>query len=421
MLYDQALLALAYLEAFQATGEPLLAETAREIFAYVERDLSAPEGGFYSAEDADSEGEEGLFYLWSAQEIEKILGEEAGRRFSAKFQVKPEGNFQDEASGAPQSRNILHLARDDRNPAELAASRQLLLEKRGQRIRPLRDDKILTAWNGLMIAALARGGRVLDDPQLTGLAVRAATFILARMKDKQGRLLRSYRQGSARIPAFQDDYAYLIWGLLELFETTCEADYLEEAARLNRTMLHLFDDRSGALTFSGRENENLVMAVREFYDGALPSGNSVALYNLARLAALLDDRELAARAAKLAAACGAAAADYPAGQTMFLSAFDFLAGPRGEIVVAGKRDEPQVLEARRLLNAAYLPEQLILFREEGEAGDRLSVLIPQLAGKSSPGAPLTVYLCQDFACRKPITDLAELRQELRKLSAPGPR
>lgn len=422
MLYDQALLALAYLEAHQATGIPLLAETAREIFTYVARDLTAPEGGFYSAEDAESEGEEGLYYLWSHQEIIEVLGEEQGRLFTAKYRIKPEGNFKDEASGEQQGLNIPHLGRDDTDIDELSVSRLLLLDKRAERSRPLRDDKILTAWNGLMIAALARGGRVLDDPGLTGRAARAAGFILAQMKDERGRLRRSYRRGTARITAFQDDYAYLIWGLLELFESSFEPRYLKEAAALNRTMLELFDDReSGALNFSGPGNEKLVMAVREFYDGALPSGNSVALFNLAKLAIFLDDRDLTARAEKLAAACALAAADYPAGQTMFLTGLDLLRGPAGEIVVAGKKEQPLVRQALRLINATYAPERVVLFREEGEAGTALSELVPWLDGKDSAGAPVTVYICQDFSCRKSLNDLPELKEELQKLSTAGRR
>jgi len=407
MLYDQALLALAYLEAYQATGKPLLAETAREIFTYVNRDLSSPEGGFYSAEDADSEGEEGLFYLWREAEIQKILGAEAAGRFLTKYGVKADGNFADEASGKQSGLNILHLTKADLNPGELAGERQQLLAERSKRVRPLLDDKVLTSWNGLMIAALARGGRVLGEPQLTAWAVRAADFVLARMKDEQGRLRRSYRQGEARIGGFLDDYAFLTWGLLELFTTTSEPRYLREAASLNRTMLELFgEDQHGAFTYSGRENEALVLTTREFYDGALPSGNSVALSNLTRLATLLDDPELAKRARKLAAACGAEAVAYPAGQTMFLTAYDELAGPSGEIVVAGKRDDPETRQVLELLNRTYLGSHLLLFREEGEAGDRLAELVPMLQEKKMLTGRVTVYLCRERTCRPPVVGLA---------------
>jgi hypothetical protein len=422
MLYDQALLALAYLEAGQATGDQLFFATAREIFTYVERDLTAPEGCFYAAEDADSEGEEGLFYLWRDREIRELLGEEAGGRFMAKYRVRPEGNFRDEASGAQLGLNIPHLNSSDTDLDELAESRQLLLTARAARVRPLRDDKILTGWNGLMIAALARGGRVLAEPLLTARAARAADFLATRLRDEQGRLRHSFRRGQARIAAFQDDYAYLVWGLLELFESTFKPAYLEQAIALNRSMLELFDDReSGAFYFSGRENESLVMNVREFHDGALPAGNSVALLNLAKLAVLLDDRELSARAEKLAMACAAATAGYPAGQTMFLTAYDLLTGAGGQIVVAGKIEEPLVREALRLINATYAPNQLLLFREEGENGARLTELIPWLAGKDSPAEAVTIYLCRDFSCRRPINDLTELRRELEKLSAAGRR
>ncbi len=406
MLYDQALLALAYLEAYQAGGKSLMAETAREIFTYVNRDLSSPEGGFYSAEDADSEGEEGVFYLWSEVEIRKILGDAAAGRFLGKYGVRSAGNFSDEASGQPNGLNILHLAKADHNPGEMAGELQQLLAERAKRVRPLLDDKVLTCWNGLMIAALARGGRVLGDPQLTARAVRAADFILTRMQDEQGHLLRSYRQGEARISGFQDDYAYLVWGLLELLATTSEPRYLEAAKALNQRMLELFGDaRDGAFTFSGRENEMLVLATREFYDGALPSGNSVALGNLSRLALLLDDEELAERARKLAVACGAEAVAYPAGQTMFLSNYTELVGPTGEIVVAGRRDDPESRQVLELLNRTFLGSHLLLFREEGEAGDRLAELVPILQNKVMLAGRVTVYLCRERSCRPPVVGL----------------
>ncbi|NTV15499.1 MAG: thioredoxin domain-containing protein [Desulfobulbaceae bacterium] len=418
MLYDQALLALAYLEGYQASGQPLLAQTAREIFTYVNRDLSAPEGGFYSAEDADSEGEEGLFYLWRQAEIRQILGEEGAARFLGKYRVKAAGNFADEASGKQSGLNILHLTQKDHNLDELAGERQQLLAERAKRLRPLLDDKVLTGWNGLMIAAFARGGRVLGEPGLTERARRAADFILARMKSGQGRLLRSYRQGEARIAGFQDDYAYLVWGLRELFESTGEPRYLQEAASLNHIMLELFaDQHSGAFNLSGLENEELVMNSREFYDGALPSGNSVALGNLIRLATLLDEPGLAERAGKLAAACGAAAAAYPAGQTMFLTAYDEIVGPTGEIVVAGRRDDPESRQVLALLNRTFLGSHLLLFREEGEAVERLAKLVPLLQEKKMLAGRVTVYLCRERTCRPPVVGLAGVEELLREFTA----
>jgi uncharacterized protein YyaL (SSP411 family) len=419
MLYDQALLAFAYLETYQATGRPFFAQTAREIFAYVNRDLSSPEGGLYSAEDADSEGEEGLFYLWKEAEVRKILGE-AAERFIAKYGVKAGGNFADEASGKKSGLNILHLAKADLNPEELAAERRQLLAERGKRVRPLLDDKVLTAWNGLMIAALARGGRVLGEPELTARASRAADFLLTRMMDGQGRLRRSYRQGEARIAGFQDDYAYLIWGLLELFETTSDPRYLQEAKVLNRRMLELFrDERSGAFTYSGRDNEKLLLTTREFYDGALPAGNSVALSNLARLAVVLDDEELAERAIRLAAACGEEATAYPAGQTMFLAAYDALVGPTGEIVVAGKRQEPESRQVWELLNRTFLGNHLLVFREEGSEGERLAEVVPMLKEKKMLDGKVTVYLCRERSCRAPVIGLAGLPAALADFTRGG--
>lgn len=290
MLYDNALLALAYLEAYQATGKEIYAQVAREIFTYVLRDMTDPEGGFYSAEDADSEGEEGKFYVWTPEEIQDVLGEADGELFVECYGVTPEGNF--------EGKNILNLldvswetiaTRKGMTLHELerkmSEAREKLFEVREKRVHPHKDDKVLTSWNGLMIAALARGGRVLGDERYTAAAEKAVSFIWRYLRREDGRLLARYRDGEAAYLAYVDDYAYLAWGLLELYEAGFDVSHLEKAIELTHQMLDLFaDEEKGGLFFYGRDAEQLLTRPKEVYDGALPSGNSVAACNLIRLA-----------------------------------------------------------------------------------------------------------------------------------------
>jgi uncharacterized protein YyaL (SSP411 family) len=272
MLYDQALLALAYLEAFQATGKVLYSDTAREIFTYVLRDMTDPEGGFYSAEDADSEGVEGKFYLWEESEIDRILGKATANSIRKVFNVERDGNFKEEATGRKTGANILHLGKTIEEiasdldlsatalAADVAAARDKLLDVRERRIHPHKDDKILTDWNGLMIAAFARGAQVLEEPKYADAAAKAADFVLARMRRPDGRLLHRYRDGEAKITAHLDDYAFLIWGLIELYEAAFEVPYLETALELNTHMLdHFWDDHSGGLFFTSDDGEDLII------------------------------------------------------------------------------------------------------------------------------------------------------------------
>ena len=289
MLYDQALLAMAYLEAFQATENSFHARVAREIFTYVLRDMTDSAGGFYSAEDADSEGEEGLFYLWTPKEVIAILGEGEGNLFCDFYDITEKGNFEGHKSIARITRPIEAFAKarglePDVLVARLEESRQKLFLHRKNRIHPLKDDKILTSWNGLMIAALAKGAQVLGESAYARAADKAAKFILKTLKGPDGRLLRRYRTGEAALAAYLNDYAFFVWGLLELYEATFKPAWLEAAIHYTNDMLDLFEDtENGGLFFTGKGNEALITRSREVYDGALPSGNSVAALNLFRL------------------------------------------------------------------------------------------------------------------------------------------
>ncbi|MBU0482517.1 MAG: thioredoxin domain-containing protein [Proteobacteria bacterium] len=414
MLYDQALLVLVYLEAFQATGDKFFADTARETLTYVLRDMTADTGGFYSAEDADSEGEEGLFYLWREEEIETVLGREIGLRFNRKFQVKKEGNYPDESTREFNGKNILHLAGEDRKIDDLSVARALLYEKRLERVRPFRDDKIITSWNGLMLAAMARGGMILEEPVFVGAAERGADFILNNLVDTKGRLRRSYRETTPGFPAFLDDYAFLSYGLLDLYETTFRLQYLRKALWLTREAIALYWNReAGAFNYSGSANESLPLsAAREFYDGALPAGNSVALLNMLRLAQITDDQSLRETADTLAATISREAEEYPAGHTMFLSALDFQMGPSGEIVVAGKSGEKATSDILQMINKVFIPNKTVLLKSPDGDGAGLQKMAPYTEFQEMRNGLPTVYLCRNHSCKEPLVDLKTIAAEL---------
>jgi uncharacterized protein YyaL (SSP411 family) len=323
MLYGNALLAMAYLEAADATGNGGYGTAARRIFAYVLRDMTGPEGAFFAAVDADSEGEEGKFYLWTPGEVEEVLGREQAALFNRAFDINPQGNF--------EGRSIPNLIKSpaglfgDGDPEQMENARAMLFAARGRRVPPGTDDKILTAWNGLMIAALALGARILGEEVYAFRASRAAGFLLERLRP-DGRLLARYREGQAAHPAYLDDYAFLAWGLLELHQATGEEDYLRKAANLTRQMEDLFGDPEGGYYFTGRDAKDLPLRPREACDGAMPSGNAVALANLLRLEYLTGNRKFQEAARRHLPALMGEAAATPTVHTFFLCALDWATG-----------------------------------------------------------------------------------------------
>ncbi len=402
MLYDQALLARTYVEAHQATGKPSYAEVARGIFTYVLRDLRDANGAFYSAEDAGEVGKEGEFYVWTPEEMSRVLGPDAAARVSQFYGVTKEGNFEHGAT-------ILHLAAPEARPADLDAARAKLLAARSQRARPHRDDKILTDWNGLMIGALAYGARALDEPRYAQAAREAADFILTRLQ-YDGHLLHRYRDGEAAIPAFLEDYAFLIWGLLDLYETTHEARWLAEAKRLTQEMLRLFwDEQGGGFFLSGQRNERLIASTKEVYDGATPSGNSVAALALVRLGLLTMDKELQSYAQRLFQAFSGQASQLPVAFPQFLGALDMSLGPSQEIVIAG---DPAAEGTRKMLRAVqsrFLPRAvLILHPADAKDAAAIEALTPFVKAQQPLEGKPTAYVCENHVCRLPTTDPAQL-------------
>jgi len=419
MLYDQALLAEVYAEAFLATGEPLFRRTAAEVADYVLRDLAAPDGAFYAAEDADSEGEEGRFYLWTLDELREALGPEEAGLAARAFNIETGGNFA-EAGRGRDGRNILHLGRGAGSgdgaggggdaDVRLAAVREKLLHVRGKRPRPFLDTKVLADWNGLMIAALASVFRATGEARYLHAAGRAADFVLGRMTAPDGRLLHASIAGEARVPAFLDDYAFLVKGLVALYETEFDAARLERAVELVRRAIGQFwDGEEGGFVFT--DAPEIGGRRKEAYDGALPSGNSVMLANLLRLARLTGASEFEEKAGRLAEAFAGDVAGHPAAHTEFLRGLDLALGPSREVVVVGKRGEAATEELLEVLREAYVPNAVFLFKPEGDPGtaERLARLAPFTKDMDAGGGVAAAHVCSAEACLRPVASAAGLR------------
>ena len=402
MLYDNALLAMAYLECYQLTAREFYAGVARDIFSYILRDMSSPEGGFYSAEDADSEGEEGRYYLWDKDEITEILGEQA-QSLARTYDISQKGNF--------QGRNIPNLTRTpnfEEPRQEFAAERQILFNYREKRIKPLKDDKVLTGWNGLMIAALAMGARVLGDESYLQAACQAADFIKKNLRRSDGRFLARYREGESEYLAYAADYAYFIWGLIELYEAGFDSHYLALALELSEDLNKYFwDQEEGGFFFYGLDAEQLLARPKEGYDGAMPSYNAVAVLNFMRLARLSSDLSWQEKAQQAMDYFAAEVQEYPTAHSFWLLAAIFQIYPGSEVVVAAESESQATSEMLKLLNSRYDPHRLIILNESKTSeilGSRASYLqhMPGIEGKP------TAYICENFTCREPLVGMDEL-------------
>jgi hypothetical protein len=486
MLYDQAMVSAIYLDGYQAFKKAEYAAVARDIFEYVLHDLRSPEGGFYSSRDADSEGLEGKFYLWTVEEVISVLGEQDGRLFCKYYDVTERGNWFERLGHAPPGpKNILRVtkspevfARTEKLDAEafkekLARWRATMREVRSRRVPPGLDDKILTDWNGLMIASLARGAAILDEPNYAQAAAQAAEFILAKMQ-KDGRLLRTYRKGEARLTATLSDYAFLVEGLLNLFEATFERRWLDEAERLTDVSVrYYFDEKDGAFFFTAGDGEKLLVRSKQPHDSAIPSGNSVHALNLQRLAILLGRKDYRAKAESIFRAFGGQAVESPGAFERLMCAADFYHDKVKEIAMVGVvpvpsraatvkartaataiavgaaeppvnpatwSDNPdssdpgagtwgregeapagaisqsaQTEEGQALLRAVwgiYLPNKVL-----AGAADKVSdSRVPLLTGKGPIGGKPTAYVCEEYRCQKPVQTAEELIRQLADIS-----
>jgi hypothetical protein len=443
MLYDNALLAVVYLEGHQATGRADFARVARDILRYVERDMTSPGGAFYSATDADSltpsgHREEGYFFTWTPAEIEKVLGRERGSIVAAFYGVTEGGNF--------EGRSILHVpkplagaARDlklepRRLQAILDEAGEALYRARAQRPAPLRDDKILTAWNGLMISAFARAALVFGEEHYAAAAERAADFVLANLR-RDGRLLRSHKDGRALHNAYLDDYAFLAAGLLDLFEATGARRWLEEAVRLDAVLEKQHEDRKeGGFYMTSADHEALLAREKPAYDGAEPSGNSVAALNLLRLHEFTTDDRYRQRFERTLAAFEPVLSRAPAALSEMLLALDFHLDTPKEIIIvtrsapggaggvdraggrtgapgAGGHAAAAALLAE--LRRAFVPNRVLAVVEEGPDLDALARLVPLVGGKVAGKSGATAYVCENRVCALPTDDPEVFAKQIR--------
>lgn len=420
MLYDQALLIMAYTEAYLATGREEFARTARETISYVLREMTGPEGGFYSAEDADSEGEEGKFYLWTKDEIINVLGEEDGERFARIFNVMESGNYREQPGGRRTGKNILRLRRplaswvhefgtsEDDLFWFVEEGRQKLLAIREQRIHPAKDDKILTDWNALMIAALARASRALDEPDYLAAAERAAGFILTRLRGPDGRLLHRYRGGEAGLAATLDDYAFMIWALVEVYEASFAPGCLQTAVDLSRDLIARYWDRGQGGFFFVPDDSDIPVRPKPIYDGAIPSGNSVAMYALFVLGRMTANLELEETADHIRNAFAGTVTESPAACSHFLTGLEFMLGPNFEVIISGVPGAEDTEAMIGAIRSHYAPEAVVIFRPSDEEEPEITGIAGFTRDVVTIEGKATAYVCTNYACDIPTTDPDEM-------------
>ncbi|MBX3475478.1 MAG: thioredoxin domain-containing protein [Planctomycetes bacterium] len=415
MLYDQALLVEAYLDAWQVTGEPRHAAIVRDILEYTLRDLRDEGGAFHSAEDADSEGVEGKFYVWSMAELKAHLGGDAAVVASA-WGCADQGNFHDEASGTQTGDNILHLPRPldqtaklhGLEPATLRATlqraREILFEVRTHRVRPLLDDKVLTDWNGLMLGAIARAGVLLDEKRYLLAATQCAEF-LSRMMWRDGRLLHRYRKGSAGILGFVDDYAFFGNGLFQLYQATLEPRWLDLAATMGREMVRLFwHEGEGLFHTQGSDDpDKLIAPNRSLYDGAIPSGNSAAALLLARLGRTLQDEALLNVARRTLESMSPQISGHTPGFNYALAALEHFVLPGQEIVIAGEMADSATKALIAETRKHFLPRAILIHHEPGTDGEAIRKLVPYVANQLPVQGQAAAYVCEHYTCKAPVT------------------
>jgi uncharacterized protein YyaL (SSP411 family) len=429
MLYDQAQLAGAYVDAFQITGDADFAATAGDILDYVRRDMTSPEGGFYSAEDADSpvaagigdlghgKTAEGAFYVWTKQEIDDALGDDAPT-FALHYGVEENGNVPTGADphGELGGKNILIERHSPTDGAQksLAESRQKLFSIRSKRPPPHLDDKIIAAWNGLMISALARGAQVLDDASYLETATRAAEFVRAKLYDESRKILfRSYREGRSDAEGFADDYAFVIQGLIDLYQASFETRWLEFALELQHQMDALFwDDKGGGYFAITDHDSSILLRMKEENDSAEPAASSVTALNLARLAAIRNDPELLARAKKTVNAFARPLMHFPSALPQMLVGFDFLENPPRQIVIAGNLGDQRTRELLGEVRKHFLPQAIVLLADGSDGQNFLAEKNEAIRAMKPIDAKPAVYICENFTCKAPVTEMQELRKLL---------
>ncbi|HIO05375.1 TPA: thioredoxin domain-containing protein [Candidatus Poribacteria bacterium] len=415
MLYDNSLLTVAYLEAFQATSKPFYREVVEETLDYVLREMyNQQNGGFYSTQDADSEGVEGKFFVWTPGEVEQILGQADAKIFCDFYDVTDHGNF--------EHQNILWV----KTPADLYAKKikidqanlvnilnrckKKLFEIRDKRIKPGLDDKILTSWNGLMIRSMGLAYQILGDLRYLEAAEKSAKFILTELVRKNGHLLRTHRAGKSHLNACLEDYSYFIAGLIELYQASFDPYWLREADRLNQIMISQFwDPQNGGFFFTGKDYPELIVRSKSAYDGATPSGASMAIHVLLRLAILLNQPDLIEKAKTTFSLYDHAMKTAPSGSAQMLCGVDFLIDTPKEIAIVGNPLSEQTQEILKNIHRRFVPNKVVaLLNPNTEDRQKIEELIPLLASKTSIDGKTTIYVCQNYACQLPTTDVGDL-------------
>jgi uncharacterized protein len=424
MLYDNALLARLYLHAYQATGKVGYRRVVEETLRYVRREMTGPVGGFFSAQDADSEGVEGKFFVWTPAAIDEALGAEEGPLFRAYFDVTEQGNWEgDHHAPPPEPISILNTPRSlEEVAAEVGVSaerlqgvidrgREVLYERRAHRTWPGLDDKVLTSWNALMLQAFAEAARILARDDYLETATRNAEFLLRELR-RDGTLLRTWKGGQAKIDAFLEDYALLVQALISLYEASFEPRWLSEARALGDTMVERFwESEEGVFYDAARDAEPLVVRPRDFYDNPMPSGNSAAVMALLRLGRLLGEARYSRIGRQAMEAMGRLLTDMPAGFGHLLAALDFEFAPPREVAIVGRRTEPGTQALLNVLASRYLPNVVLACAEPGSLGEAAQ-FIPLLEGRGLVDGRAAAYVCESYACRMPVTEPAELQAEL---------
>ncbi len=421
MLYDQTILVHAYLDAYQATSDSYYSTVVKEILDYVLRDMTAPEGGFYSAEDADSEGEEGKFYVWNVNELKGILGEDDANFYQTAFNIRTGGNWNE---GYRHKTNIPHLTKDisqlssefDLTEKQLAERieriRTKLFNIREDRVHPQKDDKILTDWNGLMIAAMARAGAILNNKKYADAAINAMDFLLKNLMRKDGSLMKRYRNGNSGLTGVLDDYAFTIWALIELYEMNYDEKYLEVAMDLSEYQIDQFwDFDSHGFFFTASSGEALLVRSKEVYDGAIPSGNSVSAYNFIRLARMTSRPDFEDITFQILNSFSGYLNRSSSGYSMMMQAAEFAFGPSHEVLVFGDKNNLATQKMLEDIQSLYMPNGVIVYGKNG--GESLKNTIP-FVGFYEPnanGSP-RVYVCQNFSCKLPTSDFEVVKEQL---------
>lgn len=405
MLYDNALLSKSYLEAYQITKEELYKNIASETLDYVLREMYHPDGGFYSSQDADSEGIEGKYYLWKYEEIEQILGDDA-KAFIDYYAITSEGNFE-------QNQNIIYIPDSSKKmDNELLKNCKLkLFNERNKRIKPIIDDKIITSWNALMISSMALGYQILKNESYLRSAIQTADFFINHL-DSDGILFRTYKNTQGKIKAYSEDYAFFINALIDLYESTFDETWLQKALKLNSILIDEFwDEKNGGLFYIGKNHEKLIANPKPAYDSVIPSANSISALNFLRLTEFIGDKSLINMAEKIFFAFQDQIKEFSTGFSQMVSAIDFYLNKATEIVIIGKKEDEKVKSAIQYIYDNYIPNRVLVFCDPSKNLSNFEANMPLLSGRIDSQTDLRIYVCKDFTCKRSITDINELNED----------